>query len=121
MNNRELYLFSQNKILSNEAAKHGDLWDAASKTMTNSGTERYGVSLEGGHTYIIVNNSYGGYGGTRDNRTCYWWDKGGGVANGQLLAADGKTQAAIVTPTGEFHIWVGADPSPYFHIFRFDM
>lgn len=121
MNNVDLYLFSHIKALHDELAKGGDLWDSESTTTTNSGTERYGVTLEGGHTYVIVNNSYSGYGGSRDGRTCYWWDKGGGVAHGQLLAADGRTQAAILTPTGEFHIWVGSDPSEYFHVFRFDM
>lgn len=122
MTNRELYLFSHIKTLKDELSKHGDLWNADELTQTTTpGIQRYGVTLEGGHTYIIVNNAYAGYGGSRDNRTCYWWDEGGAVANGQFLAADGRTQAAVLTPSGTFHIWVGADPSPFFHVFKFDM
>ena len=100
--------------------KSGDLWDAASKTLNNTQQERYGVTLDGGHTYVIVNNSSSAFGGDRDSRTCYWWDKTAGTT-GQLLASDGRTQAAVVTSTGELHIWVGTEPSPYFHVYRFDM
>lgn len=122
MTNFDIYTFHRIKTLEAENAKYGDLWDADELTQTSTpGIQRYGVTLEGGHTYIIVNNAYAGYGGSRDNRTCYWWDEGGGVANGQLLAADGRTRAAVLSPSGTFHIWVGADPSKFFHVFRFDM
>lgn len=120
MTNFDIYKLHKIKTLEAENAKYGDLWDSESKTLNNSQAERYGVTLDGGHTYVIVNNSSSTFGGDRDSRTCYWWDKSTGTT-GQLLAADGRTQAAVVTASGEFHIWVGETPSEYFHIFRFDM
>ena len=116
MNNRELFLLSRNKQL----AEKIDLWDASSTTTTTSGYERYGMTLEGGHTYVVVNDSYGGYGGGRDSRDCYWMDKNGTMESGNLSASAGRTQAAVLRPTGELHIWVGATPSEFFHIYRFD-